>query len=83
MNGGGHSSLTNTLGLGVDNVLEVKAVLPNGTYVTANRCQNQELFFGIRGGGGNAFGVNLEVSVKAHPQMKTRVSKFLSIRSGF
>jgi hypothetical protein len=33
--GGGHSALSNTLGLGVDNVQQLRAVLPSGTYVTA------------------------------------------------
>jgi FAD/FMN-containing dehydrogenase len=73
MTGGGHSSLTTSLGLGVDNVLEVETVLPNGTYITANRCQNQEIFCALRGGGGPAFGINMKVTAKAHPQMKSRV----------
>jgi FAD/FMN-containing dehydrogenase len=30
LNGGGHSMLSNTLGLGVDNALQIRAVLPNG-----------------------------------------------------
>ncbi|KAK5730587.1 hypothetical protein LTR15_000524 [Elasticomyces elasticus] len=53
ISGGGHGALSNTLGLGVDNVLQIKAVLPDGTYVTANRCQNQDIFFALRGGGGS------------------------------
>jgi len=32
--GGGHSALSNTLGLGVDNVQQLRAVLSNRTYVT-------------------------------------------------
>lgn len=56
INGGGHGALSNTLGLGVDNVLQMKTVLPNGTFVTANACQNQDLFFALRGGGGSTFG---------------------------
>ncbi|KAL3464810.1 hypothetical protein BJX64DRAFT_297928 [Aspergillus heterothallicus] len=66
--GGGHSILSNELGLGVDNVQELKAVLPNGTYVTANRCQNQDIFFALRGGGGGTFGVITEMSTLAHPE---------------
>jgi FAD/FMN-containing dehydrogenase len=31
LTGGGHGALSNTFGLGVDNALEIKAVLPNGT----------------------------------------------------
>jgi FAD/FMN-containing dehydrogenase len=69
INGGGHGALSNTLGLGVDNVMEIKAVLPSGEYVTANRCQNQEIFYALRGGGGNAFGVNMEMTTRAHPRV--------------
>ena len=39
--GAGHSAISNTLGLGVDNALQIRAVTPNGEYVTANHCQNQ------------------------------------------
>ncbi|KAL2871959.1 uncharacterized protein BJX67DRAFT_376809 [Aspergillus lucknowensis] len=66
--GGGHSMLSNELGLGVDNVQQIKAVLPNGTYITANRCQNQDLFFALRGGGGGTFGVVIEMSFLVHPK---------------
>ncbi|KAI9372487.1 hypothetical protein BJX61DRAFT_533913 [Aspergillus egyptiacus] len=66
--GGGHSMLSNELGLGVDNVQQIKAVLPNGTYITANRCQNQDMFFALRGGGGGTFGVVTEISYLVHPK---------------
>ncbi|KAL4904092.1 hypothetical protein BDW74DRAFT_185763 [Aspergillus multicolor] len=66
--GGGHSVLTNELGLGVDNVLQLRAVLPNGTYITANRCQNQDLFFALRGGGGGNFAVITEMTTRVHPK---------------
>ncbi|KAL2813870.1 FAD-binding domain-containing protein [Aspergillus granulosus] len=66
--GGGHSLLSNELGLGVDNVQQLRAVLPNGTYVTANRCQNQDIFFALRGGGGGTFGVITEMTTLAHPE---------------
>ncbi|KAL4787306.1 hypothetical protein BJX76DRAFT_345599 [Aspergillus varians] len=81
--GGGHSLLSNELGLGVDNVLQLKAVLPNGTYVTANRCQNQDIFFALRGGGGGTFGVITEMSVRAHPEkpMVAAVVASLSLSS--
>ncbi|KAK7521616.1 isoamyl alcohol oxidase [Phyllosticta citriasiana] len=60
ISGGGHRFATNTLGLGVDNVLQIWAGLPDGRYVTANECQNQDIFFALRGGGGGTFGVNVE-----------------------
>lgn len=74
--GGGHSALSNTLGLGVDNAQQIKAVLPNGTYITANRCQNQDLFYALRGGGGGTFGVIMELTTTAHPatQLQVRIT---------
>ncbi|KAF2434217.1 FAD-binding domain-containing protein [Tothia fuscella] len=74
--GGGHGPLSTTLGLSVDNVLEMQAVLPNGTYITANRCQNQDMFYALRGGGGNAFGILMKLTLKAHPQKRTQYFSF-------
>lgn len=71
--GGGHSAITNAFGLGVDNVLQIRTVLPNGTYVTANECQNQDLWFALRGGGGSTFGVNFEMTTRAHPKVTLQV----------
>ncbi|KAI9660637.1 MAG: hypothetical protein M1821_009989 [Bathelium mastoideum] len=65
--GGGHGALSVSMGLGVDNALQIRAILPNGTDITANQCQNQDLFFALRGGGGNAFGVVYEVTTRTHP----------------
>ncbi|PPQ77163.1 hypothetical protein CVT25_010791 [Psilocybe cyanescens] len=67
--GGGHSALSPTMGLGVDRVLEFKIVTPDGKYRTANRCQNQDLFFALRGGGGGTFGVVLESTFIASPRV--------------
>ena len=67
--GGGHSGLSPVFGLGVDNVKQLRVVLPNGTYVTANHCQNQDIFFALRGGGGGTFGVIMEMSTSALPKM--------------
>ncbi|PKY04641.1 FAD-binding domain-containing protein [Aspergillus campestris IBT 28561] len=69
----GEGILTTTAGLGVDNVYQFQAVLPNGTYVTANRCQNQDIFFALRGGGGGTFGVIMEMSVAAHAEKSMEV----------
>ncbi|GLB33561.1 putative oxygen-dependent FAD-linked oxidoreductase family protein [Lyophyllum shimeji] len=67
LQGGGHSALSNTMGLGVDRVLQFKVVTPDGVYRTANACQNQDLFFALRGGGGGTFGVVLESTILASP----------------
>ncbi|KAJ0413820.1 FAD-binding domain-containing protein [Aspergillus carlsbadensis] len=73
---GGHSILSNELGLGVDNAQQIRAVLPNGTYITANRCQNTDIFFALRGGGGGTFGVIMEVSTLAHADKSMAVARF-------
>lgn len=49
ISGGGHSLLSSTHGLAADQVLEIEAVTPNGEIVTANECQNQDLFWAMRG----------------------------------
>ncbi|UKZ79483.1 hypothetical protein TrVFT333_007238 [Trichoderma virens FT-333] len=64
--GGGHGIFAPSFGLGVDNAQQMKVVLPNGTYVTANRCQNQDIFFALRGGGGGTFGVVTETTTLLH-----------------
>lgn len=64
--GGGHSPLSVLYGLGIDNVLQFRVVKPDGTIVTANKCQNQDLFWALRGGGGNTWGVVLSVTYKTH-----------------
>jgi hypothetical protein len=42
-------------------------VLANGNLVTANACQNSDLFFAIRGGGGGTYGVVVSTTIKAYP----------------
>lgn len=64
--GGGIGHLTRAYGLSIDNLLSVDMVLADGTFVTANATQNQDLFWAIRGGGGN-FGVVTAFKFKLHP----------------
>lgn len=53
--------------MGADNIIEAVLVTPNGEVLTVNRCQNEDLYWAIRGGGGGTFGVILSLTVKAYP----------------
>src|SRR5262245_58558122 len=64
--GGGIGHLTRQCGLTIDNVLAVDMVLADGRFVTANAKENADLFWAVRGGGGN-FGVVTAFLYKAHP----------------
>ncbi|KAK0498510.1 hypothetical protein EDD18DRAFT_1158024 [Armillaria luteobubalina] len=69
LQGGGHSVLSNTMGLGVDRVLQFKVITADGVLRVANQCQNTDLFFALRGGGGGTFGIVTESTILASPQV--------------
>lgn len=64
--GGGLGHLSRACGLTIDNLLAVDMVLADGRFVTANADQHQDLFWAVRGGGGN-FGVVTSFLFKLHP----------------
>ena len=64
--GGGLGHLTRRFGLSIDNMLEADMVLADGSFMTASPEQNPDLFWAIRGGGGN-YGIVTSFLFKLHP----------------
>jgi FAD/FMN-containing dehydrogenase len=73
--GGGIGYLTRGYGLSIDNLLSVDLVTADGKPVTASKTENEDLFWAVRGGGGN-FGVATSLQFQLHPVDTVTVGLF-------
>nr|WP_281404426.1 FAD-binding oxidoreductase [Pyxidicoccus fallax] len=67
MQGGGYGFGSRMFGMSCDNVTEVEMVLADGRVVLANRKRNPDLFWAVRGGTGNQFGILTRATYQLHP----------------
>ncbi|KAK4224033.1 6-hydroxy-D-nicotine oxidase [Podospora fimiseda] len=65
--GGGQGPLSGFYGVGSDHAVSFDIVLASGQQVTANRLQNPDLFYALKGGGMGTFGVVTSVTIKTYP----------------
>ena len=79
--GGGEGWLMGRYGLTVDNLLAVEVVTAAGEVLTASAEENADLFWALRGGGGN-FGVATSFEYQAHPVSTARAGGAGEVRPG-
>ncbi len=70
--GGGFGRVARRYGLALDNVMAVEIVTADGQLRRASKEENPDLYWGVRGGGGN-FGVVTNFEFKVHPMQRTVV----------
>ena len=76
--GGGMGRLNRKYGLAIDNLRSAEIMTADGQVRTRQRRENADLFWGIRGGGGN-FGVVTEFEFELHPFERNLLSGMLRV----
>jgi FAD/FMN-containing dehydrogenase len=73
---GGYGPLSTRFGLALDNLLSAELVLADGRQLRASSSENPDLFWALRGGGGN-FGVVTSMEIRLHPVQTVLTGKIL------
>ncbi|KAJ5587484.1 CAZyme family AA7 [Penicillium hispanicum] len=74
--GGGHGVFGPAYGLMVDNAVEFEVVTADGELKTINECNDPDLFWAMRGGGGGTFAILTSYRFQLHPAVKINVYSF-------
>jgi FAD/FMN-containing dehydrogenase len=74
--GGGVGSFTTTYGLMADNAVEFEVVTADGEVRVINECNDPDLFWAMRGGGGGTFAVLTKYRVQVYPSLPIHVFTF-------
>jgi FAD/FMN-containing dehydrogenase len=74
--GGGIGYLARSAGLSIDNLLSAEVVTADGAVLRASERENEDLFWALRGGGGN-FGIATELEYRLHPVPDVLVGIFV------
>lgn len=76
--GGGHGVFGPMYGLMADNAVEFDVVTADGKFRTINQCNDPDLFWAMRGGGGGTFAVLINYRFQLHEAVKINVYSFLA-----
>jgi FAD/FMN-containing dehydrogenase len=76
--GGGVGDYTTTYGLMVDNAVEFEVVTAEGQVRTINECNDPELFWAMRGGGGGTYAILTKYRVQVYPSVPVHTYNFLA-----
>ncbi|KAL0254671.1 hypothetical protein SLS55_010151 [Diplodia seriata] len=76
--GAGHGPLGPKHGLMVDQAVEFDVVTADGVLRTINACQEPDLFWALRGGGGGTYAVMINYKFKVHPSVPFNTYSFLA-----
>ena len=79
--GGGHSALGSSYGLGADQTLAIEVVTAEGESLTATRSKHSDLFWALSGGGGGNYAVVMSMTVRAHPDQITTGAKVSFVKA--